>query len=78
MNKWEKGGLFNAEIYLSQIFTKSSMQANGYKLKHFLFPPIASLFYLISFPIKGFIALLLNLTRMSSISEMVEQVFTKK
>ena len=54
------------------------MQANGYELKSFVFPPIVSLFYLITFPIKAFVALILNLRRMGSIAEIVKQRFIKK
>ena len=78
MEKWKEGGLSTAEIYLSQIFTKDRMQANGYELKNFIIPPIFCIFYLITFPIKAFIALILNLKRIGSITETVKQRFTTK
>ena len=78
IEKWKKGGLTTAEIYLSQIFTKDRMQANGYELKSFVTPPIFSLFYLITFPIKAFLTLILNFKRIGSITEFVKQrIITK-
>ena len=78
IEKWKKGGLTTAEIYLSQIFTKDRMQANGYELKSFVTPPIFSIFYLITFPIKAFLTLILNLKRIGSITEFVKQrIITK-
>ena len=78
MEKWKRGGLTTAEIYLSQIFTKDRMQANGYELKSFVIPPIFSVFYLITFPIKAFFALILNLKRTGSITESVKQRLVTK
>ena len=78
IEKWKKGGLTTAEIYLSQIFTKDRMQANGYELKSFVTPPIFSIFYLITFPIKAFFTLILNFKRIGSITEFVKQrIITK-
>ena len=78
IEKWKKGGLTTAEIYLSQIFTKDRMQANGYELKSFVTPPIFSIFYLITFPIKAFLTLILNFKRTGSITEFVKQrIITK-
>ena len=71
-------GLTTAEIYLSQIFTRDRMQANGYELKSFVIPPIFSVFYLITFPIKAFVALILNLKRIGSITESVKQRLATK
>ena len=73
MEKWRGAGLTTAEIYLSQIFTKNRMQANGYELKSFVIPPIFSVLYLITFPIKASFALILNLKRIRSITEFVKQ-----
>ena len=73
IEKWKRGGLTAAEIYLSQIFTKDRMQANGYELKSFLTPPILSIFYLIILPIKVFFTLILNFKRIGSITEFVQQ-----
>ena len=78
MEKWKNGGLTTAEIYLSQIFTRDRMQANGYELKSFVIPPIFSVFYLITFPIKAFVALILNLKRIGSITESVKQILATK
>ena len=78
IEKWKNGGLTTAEIYLSQIFTRDRMQANGYELKSFVIPPIFSVFYLITFPIKAFVALILNLKRIRSITETVKQRFVTK
>jgi len=78
IEKWKKGGLITAEIYLSQIFTKDRMQANGYELKSFVTPPLFSIFYLIIFPIKVFFTLILNFKRIGSITEFVKQrIITK-
>ena len=73
IEKWKKGGLSNAEIYLSQLFSNNMMSQFSYDLKGFKFPPFLSLFYLFSFPIKIGIAFLLNIKRMGSVSEVVKK-----
>ncbi len=78
INKWEKGGLNNAEIFLSQLISKKMMNAYNYPLKKFFVPSIYVVFYLLSFPIKTGIALLLNLKRIGNISEMIKQRFIAK
>ena len=66
INKWDKGGLFDGEIYLSQLFAKSFMDDFNYKRKKFFIPPLSILFFLITLPIKIILAIFLNLNRISS------------
>ena len=68
INKWKKGELSKSEIYLAQIFSKSLMTDFNYKTKAFILPPLFVLYYLISFPVKMFIALIFNFNRLSAIS----------
>jgi len=68
INKWKKGELSKSEIYLAQIFSKSLMTDFNYKTKAFILPPLFVLYYLISFPVKIFIALIFNFNRLSAIS----------
>ncbi len=75
IEKWKKGGLNNAEIYLSQLMAKKSMLAFNYKLRNFSFPPILVLYYLMVFPVKIGIAFLINIRRMGSIVEVIRKRF---
>jgi len=76
--KWKKGGLNSAEIYLSQLVTNSMMKKFKYDVEKFSFPPILILFYLISFPIKLILAFLLNIKRMGNIVEVIKKRFFVK
>lgn len=73
--KWKKGGLNNAEIYLSQLIAGKMMRQSNYALKRFSFPPILVLFYLITFPVKLVLAFLLNIKRMGNIVEVIRKRF---
>jgi hypothetical protein len=76
--KWKNGGLNSAEIYLSQLVTNRMMQKFKYDVKKFRFPPILTLIYLISFPIKLFLAFILNIKRMGDIVEVIKKRFFVK
>jgi len=76
--KWKNGGLNSAEIYLSQLVSNSMMRKFKYDVEKFRFPPILTLFYLISFPIKLFFAFILNIKRMGNIVEVIKKRFFVK
>ena len=76
--KWKKGGLNSAEIYLSQLVSNSMMKKFKYDMENFRYPPILSLFYLISFPIKLIFAFLFNIKRMGNIIEVIKKRFFVK
>jgi len=76
--KWKNGGLNSAEIYLSQLVSNSMMQKFKYDVEKFRFPPILTLFYLISFPIKLIFAFILNIKRMGNIVEVIKKRFFVK
>ena len=78
MEKWKSGGLNSAEIYLSQLVSSIMMKEFKYDMEKFSFPPILSLFYLISFPIKLIFALLFNVKRMGNIVEVIKKRFFVK
>jgi hypothetical protein len=78
IEKWKSGGLSSAEIYLSQLMSKSMMQEFKYELQKFRFPPLLTLFYLFTFPIKLALAFLLNIKRMGNIIEVVKKRFFVK
>jgi len=78
IEKWKNGGLSSAEIYLSQLMSKIMMQEFKYELKKFRFPPLLTIFYLITFPIKLALAFLLNIKRMGNIVEVVKKRFFVK
>tara|TARA_Y100000766_G_scaffold283015_1_gene297609 strand:+ start:739 stop:1755 length:1017 start_codon:yes stop_codon:yes gene_type:complete len=73
--KWKKGGLNNAEIYLSQIFSDKIMKAFSYKKEVFTFPPFLTIFYLFIFPIKSLFSLSLNLSRIGNIKKVFIKTF---
>ena len=76
--KWKNGGLNSAEIYLSQLVSNSMMQKFKYDVEKFRFPPILTLFYLISFPIKLIFAFILNVKRMGNMVEVIKKRFFVK
>ena len=75
LHKWERGGLLNAEVYLSQKTASNMMRDFGYKEKKFIVPPFFVIFYLISLPIKVGLSFLLNLHRMGDIIEVITKRF---
>ena len=78
MEKWKNGGLNSAEIYLSQLVSNSMMNKFNYDVKKFRLPPMLTLFYLISFPIKLILAFILNISRMGNIVEVIKKIFFVK
>ena len=75
IDKWKKGGLNNAEIYLSQIFSSNKMRKYSYNLKNYNFPPILIILYFLTLPIKFFLAGILNLNRVSNIFSLIQRRF---
>lgn len=75
IEKWKKGGLRDSEIYLSQLVSHKNMQQFSYVLKRFDRPPLFSLFYFITFPVKFAIAFLLNVSRVKNLSETIKRYF---
>lgn len=75
INKWKEGGLTNGEIYLSQKFSFKMMDKFGYQRMKFSLPPLYSVFYLITFPVKLCLAFLFNIHRMGNIAEVIQKRF---
>jgi hypothetical protein len=70
--KWRKGGLNNAEIFITQFLSNTYMKKYGYEKKNFLFPPLGVLFYLVIFPVKSFFALFFNFGRLASFITLIK------
>ena len=75
INKWKKGGLSNAEIYLSQKISANMLQDFGYSLKEFSFPPLFSIYYLLIFPIKLILVFVFNIHRMANVFAVINKRF---
>lgn len=78
IEKWKNGGISSAEIYLSQLMSNYRMKEFNYELKKFSLPPLLSVFYLVTFPIKLALAFLLNIKRMGNIFEVIKKRFFVK
>ena len=75
IEKWKKGGLNSAEIYLSQLTSHTMMSKFSYYLEKFQLPPLLSIFYIITFPVKLGLAFLLNIKRMGNMVEVINKRF---
>ena len=75
IEKWKKGGLNSAEIYLSQLISHKMMSKFSYHLEKFQLPPLLSIFYIITFPVKLGLAFLLNIKRMGNMVEVINKRF---
>ena len=75
IEKWKKGGLNSAEIYLSQLISNKIMSRFSYDVKKFYFPPLLSVFYIMTFPIKLILAFLFNIKRIGNITEVINKRF---
>ena len=75
IEKWKKGGLNSAEIYLSQLTSHKMMSKFSYHLEKFQLPPLLSIFYIITFPVKLGLAFLLNIKRMDNMTEVINKRF---
>ena len=75
IEKWKKGGLNSAEIYLSQLTSHKMMSKFSYYLEKFQLPPLLSVFYIITFPVKLGLAFLLNIKRMGNMVEVINKRF---
>ena len=61
--KWKKGGLNNAEIYLSELILKEFIIKFNYQSVKFKLFPLLLIFYFLTLPVKLLLSLLLNLYR---------------
>ena len=75
IEKWKKGGLNSAEIYLSQLISHKMMSKFSYHLEKFQLPPLLSVFYIITFPVKLGLAFSLNIKRMGNMVEVINKRF---
>jgi len=75
IQKWKNGNLTNAELFISQFVSYKMMSQFSYELKRFRIPPLLTLVYLITFPIKLVVAFLLNIHRMGNIFEVIKKRF---
>jgi hypothetical protein len=75
IEKWKKGGLNSTEIYLSQLTSHKMMSKFSYHLEKFQLPPLLSIFYIITFPVKLGLAFLLNIKRMDNMAEVINKRF---
>ena len=73
--KWKRGGLNSAEIYLSQLISHKMMSAFSYHLEKFQLPPFLSVFYIITFPVKLGLAFLVNIKRIGNMAEIINKRF---
>ena len=73
IQKWRKGGLSKSEIYLSQIFSKKMMMTFSYKIKQFTLPPVSSVYYFFSLPIKLGMSFFLNIKRFNHLMEVIKK-----
>ena len=72
-SNWKNGGLNNTEKWISQKMCRNNLNRNKYEIET-IQPNIAFLFYyLLSFPVKIGLALLLNLNRMKNIFETLKR-----
>ena len=79
-NKWKKRfsgtlktPLSETEIYLSQLRSHKMISELLYHLEEFQLPPLLSIFYIITFPVKLGLAFLLNIKSMTHMVEIVNK-----
>jgi hypothetical protein len=70
---WKKGGLNKTEIWICEQITKKNMQAHHFELSNFKPNIFQLIYYILSFPIKLFLAFLMNLNRMKNIIETLKR-----
>lgn len=70
---WRKGGLNSTEIYLCQKITQTSMKTYRYQPIHVRLNPLMLILYLVLFPVKSAMSLILNLKRMKNITEAIKR-----
>jgi omega-hydroxy-beta-dihydromenaquinone-9 sulfotransferase len=75
IEKWKNGGLNSAEIYLSQLTSHKMMSKFSYHFEKFQLPPLLSIFYIITLPVKLGLAFLLNIKRMGNMFEVINKRF---
>ena len=75
IEKWKNGGLNPAEIYLSQLISNKMMSEFSYHLEKFQLPPLLSVFYIITFPVKLGLAFSLNIKRIGNMVEVINKRF---
>lgn len=70
---WKKGGLNNTEIWFCEMITKKNMMNYGFQLSNVKPNSLMVIYYLFTFPIKLFLAFLMNLDRMKNIFETLKR-----
>ncbi len=73
LGKWKSGGLSFSELYICQKMCSENMNYLGYEYETFKFPPILTVFSLITFPIKIFISFILNLHRIKNFKDLFKK-----
>ena len=83
-DKWKKKflgtlkiPLSEAEIYLSQFRSHKMISELLYHLEEFQLPPLLSIFYIITFPVKLGLAFFFNIKRMGNMVEVINKRFFK-
>ena len=72
-SNWKKGGLNESERWICQKMCRSNLLENNYEIENIKPNIFYIAFYLIIFPIKIMLALLMNLNRMKNISETLKR-----
>ena len=70
---WKSGGLSDAELFFCQKISGDLMTKIGYPLNELKPNPFSVIAYIIAFPFKLGLALLVNLNRMKSIVETIKR-----
>lgn len=73
VGNWKKGGLNPTEIYICQKMTGFLMKKHGYSPIAVRPNPLILIYYVISFPFKIALALMLNLKRMRNVTEAIKR-----
>lgn len=72
-SNWKKGGLNTTERWICQKMCRNNLNKNGYEIETIQPNVLYLLYYLLSFPVKIGMALLLNLNRMKNIFETLKR-----
>ena len=70
---WEGGGLNSAELFICQMITGNTMKRIGYKCIEVFPNPFRLIFYLLTFPVKLFLAILLQMKDIKDIRDAVKR-----
>lgn len=70
---WRNGGLNRAEIYYCERICAEYLRAHDYELTGYKPNPLSRILYVVSFPFKIGLALLININRMKNIGETIRK-----